>query len=495
MTVIKVDPRDLDPSPLQPRRDTLDVGELAASIQENGLLHLPIVRAGLGGRKEIVIGHRRVAACVLLGFEEIEVRYLVVCDEESVRIIQAAENAVRTDLHPLDEAQSYSELLDLLGTVEAISENVGIQALTIRKRLSLLNLSQEWRDYWRLDNAVTLGAALAVAALGSEDQSAVFGEYVTPTIDKVWGTAHELRLTPGPKITEVLVREWLRRKDEKLRHAPFDIEDSSLPGGACSACPKRASTQRDLFGALDYDRCLDRACWRSKIKVVNARMLERLGKIEPVKVPAVERFHWLDLDIDDIRARVTELEAESGLRAERQVVSLPGRDQYTEAISQAEYARIKDAAADARIKDARSKPSEVTTGAATSDPEVSRSPMFLQNTVIRDYRWVAQALANKDFNPTPRDLLLTTLAIMIPNYRADDLDRMNLREQFEEVFVAEDSGNEGREVMRIQFADFLNIRDQGYFEEDDAKVIDRLLDHLGLKAPATAEGEELGEDD
>lgn len=493
MTVIKIDPRELDPSPFQPRSDAMDLSELVASIKEVGLLHMPIVRDGLGDRKEIVIGHRRVGACVELGFEEIEVRYLMACDEE-VRIIQAAENAVRKDLHPLDEAHAYSELLDLLGSVEVVSENVGVSVQNVKKRLTLLSLSQEWRDYWRSENAVTLGAAQALAALGSEDQAAIFGDCVTPAMDEIWGLTRDLRQAPGPKITELLVREWCRRKDEELRHAPFDIEDSSLPGGACSACPKRASTQRDLFGALDHDRCLDRACWRSKIQVVNTRMLEQLGLEAPLSVPNNERWHWRRIDNAEDRTKLAELEEQSGIKAERKVIQFPDSHEYSEAVSLADYQRIKEAAA---------KPAAKSEGAAaTSDGgEVTHYPRPLRNTVVRDYSWICKAIESKEFNPTPRDLLLTTLAIMIPQYGNADLEGMNLRERFEEVLAGGTSGTEGREIMKIQFADYLEINFQSFFYEDEASVFDRLLAHLGLEAPATPateasdDGEESGNDD
>ena len=486
MTVIKIDPRELDPSPFQPRRDAMDLSELVASIKEVGLLHMPIVRDGLGDRKEIVIGHRRVAACVELGFEEIEVRYLAACSEEDVRIIQAAENAVRKDLHPLDEAQAYSELLDLLGSVEVVSENVGVSVQNVKKRLALLSLSQEWRDYWRAENAVTLGAAQAVAALGSEDQAAVFSDHVTPAMDEIWGLTRDLRQAPGPKITELLVRDWCRRKDEELRHAPFDVEDASLPGGACSACPKRASTQRDLFGALDHDRCLDRTCWRQKIQVVNTRMLEQLGLEAPLSVPNNERWHWRRLDNAEDRTKLAELEEQSGIKAERKAIQFPDQEEYSEAVSLADYQRIKEAAA---------KPAANPEGAATaSDGGKVHYPRPLRTTVQRNYSWVLPAIANKESGPTLRDILLTTIAIMIVQYGEADLDGLNLRERFEEVLAAEDSGIDGREVMRLQFADFLEVNHQDFLYEDDAKLVDRLLAHLSLEAPAVPAAAEQDEE-
>lgn len=476
MTIMRVNPKDLDPSPFQPRLSELDLGELAASIKEVGLLHAPIVRDGLGDRQEIVIGHRRVAACVELGFEEIEVRYLAACSEEDVRIIQAAENAARKDLHPLDEAQAYSELLDLLGTVEAISENVGIQAPTIKKRLSLLALTPQWCMYWRTSDLVTLGAAQALAVLGAAEQDSIFEEFVSNS-QEVWGMARELMQAPGPKVTEALIREAMQQKREQLRHAPFDIEDAGLPGGACSACPKRASTQRELFGELHHDRCLDRACWRSKIEATNAKMLERFGRESPVVVANEDRSKWVVLNDENSQKWVARLEEKAGLTAPRQALQLAGKPDLVEGIHRGDFARVE-----AAIKLTEEEPEEAT-------PKVSNEAHIIQFTPASsrqmDYSWIVPALDSRWVNvsqPSLKDLLLVTLLVHFLIY--EELGGVALLNQFKAALAADQDGNEMEDVIRLQLQTV--AYGPRWFEPDEMEAIDALLSHFGLSAPEVA---------
>jgi N6-adenosine-specific RNA methylase IME4/ParB-like chromosome segregation protein Spo0J len=75
------------------RRDLGDVGALARSIAEVGLLH-PIV---INGDRTLIAGERRVAACRALGWREIAAT--VVNLDETVRG-EFAENAIRKDFTP-----------------------------------------------------------------------------------------------------------------------------------------------------------------------------------------------------------------------------------------------------------------------------------------------------------------------------------------------------------------------------------------------------------
>ena len=75
------------------RKDVGDVRSLAASIEDVGLLHPPVIKSD----GELVAGARRLRACQLLGWTTIPVRVL---DVENIVRAEAAENFERQDFTP-----------------------------------------------------------------------------------------------------------------------------------------------------------------------------------------------------------------------------------------------------------------------------------------------------------------------------------------------------------------------------------------------------------
>lgn len=105
---IRVDRIDL--SRRNPRRD-LEVGELAESMREHGLLQPIVVRVHptRAGRYEVVAGHRRLAAARSLDWKHITATVRAV-DTDEAYLLTVVENLQRQDLSPLEE----SEALDVL---------------------------------------------------------------------------------------------------------------------------------------------------------------------------------------------------------------------------------------------------------------------------------------------------------------------------------------------------------------------------------------------
>jgi DNA modification methylase len=87
------------------RRDMGDIAGLAANISDLGnLLHPPVVRPD----GTLVVGERRLEACKLLGWTEIQVR---IVDIDAIVLGELAENAYRKDFTP-------SEMVAIAATVE-----------------------------------------------------------------------------------------------------------------------------------------------------------------------------------------------------------------------------------------------------------------------------------------------------------------------------------------------------------------------------------------
>src|SRR5690242_3801948 len=108
--------------------------ELTESIRQHGIIE-PLVVTPLGGGKYLLIaGHRRYVAAQRAGLTEAPVT-IVDASEEQRTALQIVENVQRQDLHPLDEAQAYADLLESYGSIAAVARLVGVSASTVSGKL------------------------------------------------------------------------------------------------------------------------------------------------------------------------------------------------------------------------------------------------------------------------------------------------------------------------------------------------------------------------
>ncbi len=135
------------PNPYQPRRAFGDesLESLAASVREIGVLQPLIVRAveGSPGEYELIAGERRWRAATMAGLDTIPV---LVQDEVNDRLAleqAVVENLHRIDLHPLEEAAAYQQLINEFSlTHEQVAQRVGKSRANITNTLRLLQLGE-----------------------------------------------------------------------------------------------------------------------------------------------------------------------------------------------------------------------------------------------------------------------------------------------------------------------------------------------------------------
>src|SRR5262250_2441047 len=158
----------ITPNPRQPRHsfdeDALD--ELAASIQEVGLLQPVVVRRVMPGRYELIMGERRWRACQRAGLEHVPAIVRGTPDDELLREA-LMENLHREQLNPLDEAAAYQQLLDDFSvTHDELARKVGKSRPHISNTIRLLQLPP---DVQRRVAAGVLSAGHARALLALAD--------------------------------------------------------------------------------------------------------------------------------------------------------------------------------------------------------------------------------------------------------------------------------------------------------------------------------------
>jgi ParB family chromosome partitioning protein len=165
MLLVPVD--EIFPNPEQPRRafDVIKLAELAASIEEKGVLQ-PILAQRVPGGYELVAGERRLRASKLAGLKRVPVLLKKLVQEDKLELA-LVENIQREDLNPIEEAQAYRELQNLRGFTQVeIAKRVGKDRVTVANSLRLLTLPEFVKEKLV---AGKVSAGHARALLGVED--------------------------------------------------------------------------------------------------------------------------------------------------------------------------------------------------------------------------------------------------------------------------------------------------------------------------------------
>ena len=131
----------LVPNQNQPRKNFSEdeLKSLASSIIETGIIQPILVRKN-NSFYEIVAGERRWRAAQLAKIHEVPVLIKELTNEEVVKI-SIVENIQRVDLNPIEEANSYHQLIRDFGyTQEKVSSSLGKSRSYIANSLRLLSL-------------------------------------------------------------------------------------------------------------------------------------------------------------------------------------------------------------------------------------------------------------------------------------------------------------------------------------------------------------------
>lgn len=168
----------ISPNPQQPRMplgDDEQLLELAASIQEFGLLQPLLVTLEDDDEEEpryqLIAGERRWRAAQIAGLERVPV---IVRDATPQLMLEMAlvENLQRTDLNALEEAQGYRMLIDDYQlTQEQVADRVGRKRTTVANTLRLLQLPDAVREALvTMPKVFTEGHARAVLQINGETE-------------------------------------------------------------------------------------------------------------------------------------------------------------------------------------------------------------------------------------------------------------------------------------------------------------------------------------
>jgi len=174
----QVEIRMIRPSQFAVRSELLEkelqsgIKELAASIQQHGLLQPLLVRP-VERAFEIVAGHRRFSACKSLRWRYIPCRIKELSDKDAFEI-QLVENIQRNALDPVEEAEAFSRyVLEYgWGGVSELARRIGKSEEYVSHRLQLLKLPEEVKEEISR-RRLTVSHAMEIASLEPPEQTKV----------------------------------------------------------------------------------------------------------------------------------------------------------------------------------------------------------------------------------------------------------------------------------------------------------------------------------
>jgi len=160
---------NLFPNLKQPRKDfsTDELNSLASSIEETGIIQPILVRKN-NDIYEIVAGERRWRAAQIAKIHEVPVLVKELTDEEVVKI-SIIENIQRVDLNPIEEANSYKQLIQDFGYTQGkVSESLGKSRSYIANSLRLLSLPESIIIFLK-EGKLTSGHARALVGVKNSE--------------------------------------------------------------------------------------------------------------------------------------------------------------------------------------------------------------------------------------------------------------------------------------------------------------------------------------
>jgi ParB family chromosome partitioning protein len=191
------------PNPFQPRKsfnaDSLQA--LASSVKELGVLQPIIVRPveGAAGEFELIAGERRWRAAGLAGLESVPV---LVQDDVNDRLSleqAVVENLHRVDLHPLEEAAAYQQLIEYFDlTHEQVAQRVGKSRANVTNTLRLLQLGETAQSALA-NSQITAGHARSLLAISDPSAQTTMVARIIKNELSVRATEEAVRLFLEPK--------------------------------------------------------------------------------------------------------------------------------------------------------------------------------------------------------------------------------------------------------------------------------------------------------
>ncbi len=256
------------------------INELTTSVKEKGVIQPILLRpGGKDGSYELVCGERRFRASQNAGIADIPAYIRELSDDEALEL-QITENLQRKDVHPMEEAYAFKQLLER-HTPEEVAARVGKKEYFIKQRMKLNDLLPEWQKlfYKNLLN-MTNALNLAVLPVNTQKEMLKDSDITKDNIDK----QNSIRLN----------EYRLRSYSGDLNKAPFDRADTTLDkkAGPCISCQFNSAVANLFPDAVKSSVCSNISCYKHKCDVSFDQELKKA--LEDPAIVFISSNYYLD---------------------------------------------------------------------------------------------------------------------------------------------------------------------------------------------------------
>jgi ParB/RepB/Spo0J family partition protein len=210
------------PSEDNPRTEFADeeMAELVASVKRHGIIS-PLTLAPDGeGRFTIIAGERRYRAAKAAKLRQVPAQVRE-ADGEALTLA-VAENVIRADLSPIEEARAYRRLVEEHGGNAKVARLVGKSERLIAERVDILRLPDATQD---LLAARRLPLACAAALVRIAESEPLLADLTAAWLVDRPHDAALFPADPGEFVGDVLRAEWRDADDAPLHPVAYSVSE------------------------------------------------------------------------------------------------------------------------------------------------------------------------------------------------------------------------------------------------------------------------------
>ena len=229
-----------------------------------------------GGAFEMIAGHRRLAAWIHARGAEPIPAIVLAADDHAAEDLLVAENLVRRDLTPMEEALTVAQLRAHGRTMEQTAAVVRKSERWVYRRAAIADVGEPWRSHLAKSRA-SYPRCLAIARLPESMRGEAWTSFCSVLHD---GRRDEAWWSDAAAGLPALVAR-LRFLDARC---PFDCRK------ACRNCPHRSDRQTGLWDEDEtrLPRCLDPACYERHAREAAERAAAAKAAPAPQEAPAAQ---------------------------------------------------------------------------------------------------------------------------------------------------------------------------------------------------------------
>ena len=204
-----------------PRREFGEeqMAELVASVKRHGII-TPLTLAPDGDGFTIIAGERRYRAAKAARLKEVPAQVRE-ADGEALTLA-VAENVIRADLNPVEEAEAYARLVAEHGDAAKVAKLVGRSEKLIGERMELLRLPDEARA---LVAARRVPLACAPALVRIAEAEPLLADLTAAWLAERPHDAALFPADPGEFVDDVLRAEWQDDQGQPLHPVAYSVSE------------------------------------------------------------------------------------------------------------------------------------------------------------------------------------------------------------------------------------------------------------------------------